>query len=140
MMRPAFLCAAAMLLASCASIGGQSSPPACGPGSLDVYFESYQTDLTPEARRLVTTFQDRFTGCRIDEVVIVGMAGAAGEDPADIEVSKQRATAIAMAMQERSWPSDKFTILARGEAGATVGDADVPMRRRATVNVKSSPR
>jgi len=140
MMRPAFLGMAAMLLASCAAIDNRLSPPACGAGSLDVYFDADRTELTPEARRLVDAFQDRFNSCHIDEVVVVGMASAAGEDPANDELSKNRAAAIASAMQARGWPAERFTVLARGEAGATVGSADVPMRRRATVNVKSSPR
>lgn len=140
MMRLAILCLAATLIASCATLNSRFSSAACGPGSLDVYFDTEATELSLEARRLVSAFQDTFRGCRIDEVVIIGMASAAGEDPANLEISKQRAAVIASAMQAHGWPPSRFKVLARGEGGATVGATDVPMRRRATVRVQSSRR
>jgi peptidoglycan-associated lipoprotein len=138
----AILCA---LLGACASTKeAKVAAPApalthCGPQQMVFYFGSWDTTLNDLSQKEITLVQKKLAGCSIDAVRIVGMAGAPGDEEANMEVSRKRAETVADALAAGGWPRDRFAIEVRGEAGATTSDGlDKPMRRRAEVSVAAS--
>jgi outer membrane protein OmpA-like peptidoglycan-associated protein len=117
------------------------APAACDTRQFTVYFGSWETALNEDARSGLAVLQRDLSGCQIQRVEIVGMAGAPGTAQANIEVSQQRADAVAAALASGGWPRGKFELSARGAEGATLSDgSEAPMRRRAEITVQTSAR
>jgi outer membrane protein OmpA-like peptidoglycan-associated protein len=110
----------------------------CATTEFNVYFEEWKSDLSADARDTITMVQRELQGCTIERVRIIGLAGARGNEDANLNVSMERAQTIAAALEQGGWPKDTFEIAAIGEAGATVDDVTRPMRRRAHVMVDAS--
>lgn len=136
----------ALVLTVCVSapVSGEAQPTrtfdpsACYERDINVYFEEWEYQLNADARQAVAEMQTILAGCRIDSVHIIGAAGATGNADANLEVSQQRAQAIADALAEGGWARDKFELAAIGDAGATAGDVNQPMRRRARIVVRAA--
>jgi outer membrane protein OmpA-like peptidoglycan-associated protein len=133
----------------CACASGEARPPSaatkqvsaanCDTRQFTVYFGSWETQLNDEARTGLSALQSDLSGCQIEHVDIVGLAGAPGTAQANVEVSQQRAETVAAALAAGGWPRGKFSITARGAEGATLGDgAEAPMRRRAEITVRTA--
>lgn len=112
-------------------------PAACVTGSIDIYFNQWESELNDFSRDVIATAQHKMQGCVIEHVRIVGMADATGSDAANMEVSAKRAEAIADALAAGGWPRNRFDVRAAGEEGALVNGVNAPMRRRANVSVES---
>lgn len=137
--------AGALMLGACASTSQQAAnpnfdPSACYERVFSVYFESMQQEMSPEAREAVDAVESSLSGCRIEQVRIVGLAGAPGDTEENMELSQQRAEIVADYLRETTdWPRSRFEIIARGEEGATNDEGlQRPMRRRAVVRVRAS--
>ena len=112
---------ACLLAASAAptAAAAPQQPPDCLSGTFDIYFDEYEAELPRASREVLNTAQKRLKGCVIEQVIIVGMAGAKGGEQANMDLSIKRVGAIADALAEGGWPRDKFELRAAGEAGAT---------------------
>jgi peptidoglycan-associated lipoprotein len=110
----------------------------CAATQFNVYFEEWKAELSEDARETIALVQRDLQGCSIERVRIIGLAGARGDADVNLEVSMQRAEAIAAALEAGGWSKDTFELAALGEAGATVEDVSRPMRRRAHVMVDAS--
>ncbi len=127
-----------MILALSMPIDAPAAAPDCSARDFDLYFESWRADLSEDARAELKAVQDGLAGCRIDEVKIVGMAGAPGDVADNDAISRQRAEAVSAALQAGGWDPETFVLVAIGEKGAGVDDMDKPMRRKTRVIVKAS--
>ena len=118
-----------------------ANPAACPARQMVFYFGSWETELNALAIQEINAVQSALKDCTIDQVHIVGMAGAPGDVAANVEVSKKRAENVAAALEKGGWPRSAFVLDAKGEDGATTADGlEKPMRRRVEVNVKVSAR
>jgi peptidoglycan-associated lipoprotein len=139
------LAACLTLTTSCTSTPAQAvqappfNPAACIERSLDVYFSAWDAKIEPDAQEALRAGQAALTGCKINRVRIVGMAGAEGDAAANDEISRQRAENIAALLEAGGWSRSVFEIEAVGEQNATTeAGLDRPMRRRVRVTVQSS--
>jgi outer membrane protein OmpA-like peptidoglycan-associated protein len=115
------------------------APPACQDVTVPVYFEPNVAQLTPEGRRVIAAAARSAAPCRVDAVRVLGLADAAGDPAANLELSKKRADAVADAVAKAGLPAATFDIEAAGQAGSVTGDGKVvPVRRRADITLKLS--
>ncbi|MET0545243.1 MAG: OmpA family protein [Caulobacterales bacterium] len=141
------------LAVSLAALGGCAStkkpeppkvmvdPGPCVDREFNVYFESWKSELSPEAKAEMTALQGDLKSCTIEKVKIVGMAGAPGDPEDNLKISQERADFIAANLEAGGWSKDVFDIKAIGEKGATTAEGlDKPMRRRVHVEVKAVPK
>ncbi|HEX5008257.1 MAG TPA: OmpA family protein [Hyphomonadaceae bacterium] len=111
----------------------------CRDGSIDIYFNQWEYELNSFSREVLTKAQASLAGCRIEHVLIIGLADAtAGDEQASLEVSQKRAQTIADALEAGGWSRSQFELVAIGGRGAVVDGVNAPMRRRANVSVKVS--
>jgi len=94
----------------CAFLGACASPTAskvaapsttltnCMPQKMVFYFGSWETALNELSQKEITMVQSKLTGCSIDSVQIIGMAGAPGDVEANMDVSRKRAEIVADAL------------------------------------------
>ncbi len=140
----AIVASAMLVLSACETMGilpasAQTPPVQCDDKEFSVYFDEWQAELTQDARDAIAMVQRELQGCAIEHVRIVGLAGARGDETDNLNVSMARAEAIAAALEQGGWPAERFELVARGEAGATVGGVAAPTRRRASISVHAAP-
>ena len=131
-------------LSSCASIRSARdrivrAPKVCQDMSMPVYFEPNQAEITREGRRAIAAGAAESRGCRVDAVRVLGLADAAGEPAANLELSKRRAASVADAILKAGLPAAEFEVAAAGQAGSVNQDGQqAPVRRRADITLKLS--
>lgn len=110
------------------------APPRCEDQTVQIYFEPDQAEMTPEGRRVITEAATLARGCRVERVSVLGLADAAGDPNANMELSKRRAQSVTAALVAAQLPAAEFRVDAAGQAGATTADGrTAPLRRRADV-------
>ena len=133
--------ALAMALSSCAGSARDRivrAPKVCQDVTLPIYFEPNEAQITREGRRVIAAGAAQARGCEIDAVRVIGLADAAGDPAANLELSKQRAASVADAIVKAGLPAAEFDVAAAGQAGAVTSAGQVPVRRRADVTLKMS--
>ena len=128
-------------LAGCASPGRErvvQAPRVCQDMTVPVYFEPNQAQITRDGRRVIAASAAQARGCSVDSVRVLGLADAAGDPQANLELSKQRAASVADAIQKAGLPAAEFEVAAAGQAGAVTSAGQVPVRRRADITLKLS--
>lgn len=138
LLTPVLLVSGRTLTMPAVAQGTASAAATCAPREFDVYFDEWRAELTPDARDSIALVQRELSGCAIEQVRIIGLAGARGGETDNLNISMARAEAIAAALEQGGWPASTFELVARGEAGAAVGDVSQPMRRRAHVSVRAA--
>lgn len=131
----------AVALVGCASPGRErvvQAPKVCQDMTVPVYFEPNQAQITREGRRVIAASAAQARGCSVDSVRVLGLADAAGDPQANLELSKQRAASVADAIQKAGLPAAEFEVAAAGQAGAVTAAGQVPVRRRADITLKLS--
>lgn len=129
-------------LSGCAGLGGRElveAPPRCVETAVPVYFEPGSHDLTDEGRTLLAQAASEARGCLIDRVVVVGLADAAGEPAANLELSKRRAHAVTATLAALGLPAAEFRLSASGDQGAVTDAGAEPLRRRVDVILQMRP-
>jgi len=114
------------------------APKVCQDMTMPVYFGPNDAVITREGRRAIAAGAAQARGCQVDAVRVLGLADAAGDPAANLELSKQRAASVADAIQKAGLPAAEFEVAAAGQAGATTSDGQVPVRRRADITLKLS--
>jgi len=115
------------------------APDVCQDVTIPVYFEPDVATITPEGRRVITMQANQAKRCKVEGVRVVGLADAAGDPAANLELSKARAAAVTDALMRAGLPAAEFDLTAVGQAGSVTADGKVrPVRRRADINLKLS--
>lgn len=143
MNRIVFVAGAALAcgLAGCSTMGNmrhrpERTAPACQDITAPVYFEPDVATLTPEGRKVIETAAQGARGCRVTSVTVVGLADAAGDPAANLELSRKRTAAVAEALIKARLPAATYDLNAAGQAGAVTADGKVqPVRRRADITL-----
>ncbi|MDP3852819.1 OmpA family protein [Phenylobacterium sp.] len=137
---------AGLATAGCAMRSGRdrivTAPAPCEDVTVQVYFEPDSAQVTAEGRAVIAQASSQAKSCRIDRVLVMGLADAAGAPAANLELSKRRATSVSEALSANGLPTAEFDLRAAGQSGAVTrtGDAQ-PLRRRTDVTVElSAPR
>lgn len=117
-----------------------AEPQVCAPKRFEVYFADSEARLTPAAREAIGMTAAQLQGCDITKVQVIGLADARGGVQANLTLSGRRAQAVAEALVGAGWPAPVFDVEAAGDAGATTGGVNEPLRRRTEVLVEASPR
>jgi outer membrane protein OmpA-like peptidoglycan-associated protein len=129
-------------LAGCASMGSMGhgpvrTPRACQDITVPIYFEPDAAAVTPDGRKVIAAAAQGARGCRVVSVSVVGLADAAGDPAANLELSRKRAASVAEALIKARLPAPTYDLTAAGQAGATTKDGQVqPVRRRADITLK----
>jgi outer membrane protein OmpA-like peptidoglycan-associated protein len=117
-----------------------ATPTSCADIHFPVYFEERSASVTPEAERLIVDAQRRATGCTVTRIDVLGLADAPGGPVANMELSQDRAAAVAEALGRHGFPKALVQQAAVGEAGALApSGAARPLRRRANVTIHLAP-
>ncbi|MEW5684732.1 MAG: OmpA family protein [Pseudomonadota bacterium] len=112
------------------------SEPSCEKVTVPVYFEPDQAGLTRDGQRVIAAAARQAKGCEVKGVKVVGLADAAGDPAANLELSKQRAASVAAAVAKAGLPAANFDVEAFGQAGSVAPDGSVrPVRRRADITL-----
>lgn len=118
-----------------------AEPAVCAAKRFEVYFADGQARLTDAARQMIGLTATQLQGCKINRVQVTGLADATGGATANLNLSQQRAQAVAEALTAAGWPAPAFDVAGVGDEGATTATgAREPMRRRTEVLVDASPR
>ena len=113
------------------------APATCQDVTIPIYFEPDAAQLTPEGRRVIASEAAQAKRCRIESVRVVGLADAAGDPAANLELSKSRAASVTDALMRSGLPSAEFDLTAVGQAGSLTTDGKIqPVRRRADITLK----
>ncbi|MBX3483638.1 OmpA family protein [Phenylobacterium sp.] len=133
---------AGVALSACQTVGSgrgrvEKTPAACQDMTVPVYFEPNVAQLTPEGRRVIAAAARTARPCKVDSVTVLGLADAAGDPAANLELSRKRADAVAGAIARAGLPAAVFAVEAVGQAGSVTADGKVvPVRRRADIALK----
>jgi peptidoglycan-associated lipoprotein len=136
------LAAVGASLAACQSMNDARSrlvrtPPACEDVTVPVYFEPNQAQLPPDGQRVIAAAARQARPCRVEGVHVVGLADAAGDPAANLELSRRRAAAVTSAIMRAGLPDASFDLDAAGQAGSVTADGRVvPVRRRADITLR----
>jgi len=136
---------AALALGGCTSVeGGRARlvkpPPRCADQSVEVYFAPDQAELTPESRMVINQAAQGAAACKVSRVEVMGLADAAGQPGANLELSRRRAQSVTAALEANGLPAADFKVSAAGQSGAVTADGKAPLRRRVDVVLHMSPR
>lgn len=129
-------------LSACSTTSRRESvvraPRLCEDMTLPVYFEPNDAEITRDGRRAIVAGAAQAKGCKVDEVRVLGLADAAGDPAANLELSKKRAASVAAAIRKAGLPDAAFEMSAAGQAGSVTAGGQAPVRRRADVTIKLS--
>jgi outer membrane protein OmpA-like peptidoglycan-associated protein len=113
------------------------APKVCQDVTVPIYFEPNVAQVSPDGRRVIAAAAAQARGCRVEAVRVMGLADAAGDPAANLELSKRRAASVADAIARARLPTAEFDVAAAGQAGAVTKDGELqPVRRRADVTLK----
>ncbi|MEO8114957.1 MAG: OmpA family protein [Phenylobacterium sp.] len=108
--------------------------PRCLDQTVQVYFEAQSAEVTKEGRAVIAQAASAAKGCVVKDVEVLGLADAAGDPNANLELSKKRAQSVSAALAAAGLPAAELHMSAAGQSGASTPDgANAPMRRRADV-------
>jgi outer membrane protein OmpA-like peptidoglycan-associated protein len=128
---------AAGMLVGCVSAPPPAQVSACMDADLSIYFADNSAELTAPAHAVIADAGKQAARCTVREVEVVGLADYRGPAEPNLALSRQRAQAVADALQKVGLPVPRFTVTAQGEAGAIAspGVAE-PMHRKAEVFIR----
>jgi peptidoglycan-associated lipoprotein len=129
----------ALVLQGCATGGRERivRDGRCADFSFQIYFEQQSAGVTSAADTVMTDAARQIQGCPEPAVEIVGLADFRGAPAPNLALSRQRAEAVAGALQRKGFAAPSFRVLAAGEAGAITPEGEAePLRRRAEVFVR----
>ena len=133
-----------MLLAGCQQQPNQAmSAPAPTPVARNfaVYFDTNMATLSPESMATVAQAASAFKGSGAHAVAVSGHTDTTGPAAYNLQLSQQRAAAVAAELQRQGVPGPAIATLGYGEENLPVPTAqNVPERRNRTVDIAISER
>jgi outer membrane protein OmpA-like peptidoglycan-associated protein len=113
------------------------APATCQDVTIPIYFERDTAQLTSEGRRVIAAEAAEAKRCKVQGVRVVGLADAAGDPAANLELSKARAASVTDALMKAGLPPAEFDLSGAGQAGSVTADGKIqPVRRRAEITLK----
>lgn len=133
--------AAATALAGCSTSRERSalvrSPPRCADQTVAIYFEPWSAEITPEGRSVINAAAGSLRSCQVRAVEVLGLADAAGDPQANLQLSQRRALSVSSALASAGLPAAEFKLAAAGQQGAVTADGKTaPLRRRVDVTLR----
>lgn len=132
--------AATAALGACSTLRDSQvvrTPNRCVDQTVQIYFERFSSDLTPEGASVIKAAADAVRGCRIMGVDVLGLADAVGAPDANLELSEKRAQAVSRALTAAGLPAADMHLAAAGDAGALTASGKArPLRRRVDVTLR----
>jgi len=132
-------------LAATAALGACSStrdsrlvraPTSCVDQTVQIYFEPWSSDVTPEGASVIKAAADTVRGCRIATIDVLGLSDAVGAPGANLELSQKRAQSVSKALAAAGLPEADMHLAAAGAAGAVTDSGKArPLRRRVDVTL-----
>jgi outer membrane protein OmpA-like peptidoglycan-associated protein len=114
---------------------------ACEDQAAQIYFEPASAEVTREGRAVIRAAAHAARSCAVKKVSVMGLADAAGDPAANLELSKRRAQSVTAALAAEGLPDAEFDLSAAGQAGAVNANGDARLlRRRADVILRLAPR
>jgi peptidoglycan-associated lipoprotein len=115
--------------------------PHCVDQTVQIYFESFSSDVTKEGRAVIAAAAQQVKPCQVTGVDVLGLADSVGGGAdSNLELSKRRAEAVTAALSAAGLPAAEFKITAVGENGSTTADGrSRPLRRRADIVLHLAP-
>jgi len=112
------------------------APPRCESETVPIYFDAGAAAVNSESRRVIAEAASRARGCTVKAVTVMGLADAAGDPAANLDLSRRRAESVGAAIAAAGLPSAQFGMAAAGETGAVTADGRAaPLRRRAEITL-----
>ena len=138
---------ALLLLAGCATTPPRPPPAvqaraagACAELDLPVYFPDNSAELTDPARAAIADAGRQAAKCRAAEVAVTGLADYRGPPAPNLELSRERARTVALALQKAGLPAPRFEVVAAGQSGSlTPAGEAVPMEHKTEVRITFAP-
>lgn len=131
--------AAVSMLGACSTMQASRvvrAPAHCVDQTVQVYFEPFSSELTPEGASVIKAAADTVRGCRISSIDVLGLADAVGAPDANLELSKERARSVSQALGAAGLPAADMNVAAAGAAGAVTASGKArPLRRRVDVTL-----
>ena len=110
------------------------APQRCEDQTVQIYFEPESAEVTGESRAVLRQAAALASSCAVRSVSVMGLADAAGDPGANMELSKRRAQSVTAALAGAGLPDAEYRVSAVGQSGATTTDGrTAPLRRRADV-------
>ncbi len=137
---------AGLAVSGCASSGNPrdrivQATATCEDITVQIYFEPDSAEVTKEGRAVLSQAATQAKPCKVDRVLVLGLADAVGAPAANLEISKQRAASVTRALEAIGLPAAEFDLTAAGQSGAITASGDARLlRRRADVTVELSAR
>jgi outer membrane protein OmpA-like peptidoglycan-associated protein len=135
----AALAAGAAALGACSTLQDGRvvrSPSRCVDQTVQIYFEPYSADLTPEGASVIKAAAASLRGCRVSSIDVLGLADAVGAADANQELSERRAQSVSKALEAVGLPAHDMHVTAAGAAGAVTASGKAkPLRRRVDVTL-----
>jgi peptidoglycan-associated lipoprotein len=137
--------AAAAMVSGCATPKPKTpliqAPSTCMDTTISIYFEPKSAAVTRAARNLLNAEAANAKRCVVTSIDVKGLADSAGSPDANLELSRQRADAVTLALHDHGFGSVTIVVAASGDVGAqtTTGEAK-PLRRRADVTFHLTPK
>lgn len=112
--------------------------PVCPKSEFTVYFEWDQSDLNQAAEDVIDAAAARTGECPVDGAMVIGHTDTSGSVSYNLDLSQDRASAVAEALVARGIPASLVQTAARGESEPAVATGDgvrEPNNRRAAVTI-----
>ena len=109
----------------------------CGDFTISIYFERDSAAVTREGRAIMRSAAQRARGCHVRAVEVLGLADAAGDPQANLQLSERRVETVTHALAERGLSAVSFRTGAAGEAGSQTSSGELrPLRRRVDITIR----
>ena len=106
----------------------------CETQTVQIYFEASDAEITPEGRQVLAQAAQVPRECRVHRVTVLGLADAAGDPNANMELSRRRAQSVTAALTAAQLPEAQYEVSAAGQSGSVTADGrTAPLRRRVDV-------
>lgn len=114
-------------------------PAACEDLTVQIYFEPDSSEVTSEGQAVLNQAALQAKPCKVNRVLVLGLADAVGAPAANLEVSKKRAASVTRALNATGLPAAEFDLAAAGQTGAVNAEGDARLlRRRADITIELS--
>jgi len=140
------LVAASSLIAGCETMNSRphidhaaSQRVVCTDTPFTIYFERGSDQLTATARQAIAYAAAQVKGCKLGEVEVLGLSGAEGQQPQNLELARRRANVVAQALTGAGLPSPVYDVQALGTLGSRYRGRTVPVSHKTEVVIHASP-
>jgi peptidoglycan-associated lipoprotein len=134
---------AGLMASGCATVNPRDKivkeAAVCEDLTVQIYFEPDSAEVTSEGQAVLNQAAVQAKPCKVNRVLVLGLADAVGAPAANLEISKRRAAAVTRALNATGLPAAEFDLAAVGQTGAVTAEGDPRLlRRRADITIELS--